>query len=82
MRALLRLMVVVTGMALLVFAVRDVASFGIGISSSGSSASNQLWDALGDAVSWGIEYKVGVTVAFIVCLAVLYVRRVPPISSK
>jgi hypothetical protein len=81
MRAFLRLIVVVTGMALLVFAVRDVASVGMGISSS-SSASHQLWDAFRDAVTWGVEYKVGVTVAFIVCLAVLYVRRVPPISSK
>ena len=81
MRAVLRLIVVVTGMALLVFAVRDVASVGMGISSN-SSVSRQLWDAFGDAVTWGVEYKVGVTVAFIVCLAVLYVRRVPPISSK
>ena len=81
MRAFLRLIVVVTGMALLVFAVRDVASVGMGISSN-SSASRQLWDALGDAVRWGIEYKVGVTVAFIVCLAVLYLSRVPPIKSK
>jgi hypothetical protein len=81
MRALLRLIVVVTGMALLVFAVRDVASVGMGISSN-SSASRQLWDAFADAVTWGIEYKVGATIAFIVCLAVLYVRRVPTVRSK
>ena len=70
MRALLRLIVVVTGMALLVFAVRDVAIVGMGISSN-SSASRQLWDAFADAVTCGIEYKVGATIAFIVCLAVL-----------
>jgi uncharacterized membrane protein YczE len=82
MRALLRLIVVVTGMALLVFAVRDMVSLGMGLSSSVSHAPRDLWDALGDAVTWGIEYKVGATVAFIVCLAVLYVRKVPTVRSK
>ena len=82
MKALLRFVLVVTGVVLLGFAVHDMVSFGMGVSSSVSHAPRELWDALADAVSWGIEYKVGATVAFIFCLAVLYVRRVPPISSK
>jgi len=82
MRPLLRLMVVVTGIALLGFAVHDVASLGTRISSTVSHAPQQFWDALGNAATWGISYKVGATVAFIVCFAVLYVGRVPPIRSK
>ena len=82
MRAFLRLIVVVTGMALLVFAVRDMVSFGMGVSSSVSHAPRELWDALGDAVTWGIQYKQWATIAFIVCLAALYLYRVPPIKSK
>ena len=82
MKASLRFVIAVTGVALLGFAVRDMVSFGMGVSSSVSHAPRELWDALADAVSWGIEYKVGATVAFIVCLAVLYLSRVPPIKSK
>ena len=82
MKASLRLLFAVTGVALLGFAVHDMVSFGMGVSASVSHAPRELWDVLADAVSWGIEYKVGATVAFIFCLAVLYVRRVPPISSK
>jgi hypothetical protein len=82
MRPLLRLMVFITGMALLVFAVHDLASLWMGMSSSVSLSPQQLWDALGDATTWGISYKVGATVAFIVCLAVLYVEGILPIRSK
>ena len=82
MRAFLRLIVVVTGMALLVFAVRDMVSFGMGVSSSVSHAPRELWDALGDAVTWGIQYKQLATIAFIVCLVALYLYRVPSIKSK
>ena len=82
MRAFLRLIVVVTGMALLVFAVRDMVSFGMGVSSSVSHAPRELWDALGDAVTWGIQYKQWATIAFIVCLVALYLYRVPSIKSK
>jgi hypothetical protein len=82
MRALLRLMVVITGIALIGFAVHDVASLGMGVFSSVARAPQQFWDALGQATTWGIGYKIGATVAFIVCLAVLYVSRVPPIRGK
>jgi hypothetical protein len=82
MKALLRFVLVVTGMVLLGFAVHDVVSFGMGASSSVSNAPREVWEILKDAVAWGIEYRVGATAAFIFCLAVLYVRRVPPISSK
>ena len=82
MRAFLRLIVVVTGMALLVFAVRDMVSFGMGVSSSVSHAPRELWDALGDAVTWGIQYKQRATIAFIVCLVARYLYRVPSIKSK
>jgi hypothetical protein len=82
MKASLRLVFAITGVALLGFAVHDMVSFGMSVFSSGSHAPRELWDALGDAVTWGIEYKVGVTVAFIVCLTVLYVRRVPALKSK
>ena len=82
MRAFLRLIVVVTGMALLVFAVRDMVSFGMGVSSSVSHAPREVWDALGDTLTWGIQYKQWATIAFIVCLVALYLYRVPSIKSK
>jgi hypothetical protein len=82
MRPLLRLMVVVTGVALLGFAVRDVANLRISASSIIARAPQRLWDALGDATTWRISYKVGATVAMIVCFAILYVSRVSPIRSK
>jgi hypothetical protein len=80
MRALLKSMVVVMGIALLASAVHHVAS--LGMTSSVLNAPQQLWYALGDATTWGVSYKAVATVVFIVCLAVLYVRRVPPIHSK
>ena len=82
MKASLRFVIAAIGVALLGFAVHDMVSFGMDVSSSVSHAPRELWDALGDAVAWGIQYKVGVTVAFIVCLAVLYVKAVSPMSSK
>jgi hypothetical protein len=41
-----------------------------------------LWGALGDAVTWGIEYKEGTTAVFVVCLVVLYMLRNPTIKSR
>jgi len=82
MRPLLRLMIVVTGIALLGLAVHDVASLRMGASSTIVRAPQQFWDAIGDATRWGISYTAGATVAFIVGLAVLYVGRVPAIRSK
>jgi hypothetical protein len=82
MRVLLRSMVVVIGIALLVFAVHHVASLEMGMTSTVLNAPQQLWYALGDATPWGVSYRAVATVVFIACLAVLYVRRVPPIHSK
>jgi presenilin-like A22 family membrane protease len=69
MRALLRLMIGIIGIALLAFAVHEM-------SSSVLNAPQQLWNALGDATTWGVSYKVVATVVFIVCLAVLYVTQI------
>jgi hypothetical protein len=82
MRTALILIVVVSAAAMLAFAVHDVVSLGIGISSSASRAPKQFWDALGDAVIWGIEYKELATAAFVVCLAALYIGRNPTIKTK
>jgi hypothetical protein len=82
MKASLRFVIAATGVALLGFAVHDMVSFGMGVSSSVSHAPRELWNALGDAVTWGIQYKQWATIAFIVCLAALYLYRVPPVKSK
>jgi len=79
-RALPKFVVTATGVALLGFAVHDIASIGMGFSSTVSA--HQFWDALEAVVTWGIEYKVGVAIAFGVCLAILHVSRVPPIKDK
>ena len=77
MRPALRLMVVVSAIILLAFAVHDVVRLGMGISSSASHAPKQFWEALVDAFTWGIEYKEGATAAFIVGLVALYLIRSP-----
>jgi hypothetical protein len=81
MRTALICIVVVSAAVMLGFAVHDVVSFGMGISSSASRAPKQFWDALGDAVIWGIEYKEGATVIFIVCFVVLCILRSPTKSG-
>jgi len=82
MKAFLKFVVAVTGVGLLGFAIHDMVSFGMGVSSSVSRAPQQFWDALEDAITWGIQYKVEVTVAFVVGLIILYLWTVPPIKSK
>jgi ABC-type Fe3+ transport system permease subunit len=82
MKAALIVIVVVSALVLLAFAVHDLISFGMGISSSASDASKQFWDAVGDALSWGIEYKAGATAVFLICLAILYIGRNPTIKSR
>jgi hypothetical protein len=81
MRTALIFMVVVSAVVLLGFAVHDVVSFGMGISSSASRAPKQFWDALGDAVTWSIEYKEGATAVFVICLVVLYIVKNPTKSG-
>ena len=82
MKALLRFVLVVTGVVLLGFAVHDMVSFGMGVSSSVSRAPRELWDVLVDAVTWGIHYKEMAIVAFVVCFLALYISRAPSIDIK
>ena len=82
MKASLRLLFAVTGVVLLGFAVHDMVSFGMGVSSSVSHAPRELWDVLVDAVTWGIQYKEMAIVAFVVCFLALYLSRVPSINIK
>jgi ABC-type Fe3+ transport system permease subunit len=81
MRTALICIVVVSAVIMLGFAVHDVVSFDMGISSSASRAPKQFWDALGDAVTWGIEYKEGATAVFVICLVVLYIVKNPTKSG-
>ena len=78
MRASYRVTVFVIGLALLALAVYYVPSSGMGISSSSSPASKQFWDT----APWGISYKLGAIVAVLVCLAIRYISRVPPIRGE
>jgi len=82
MKAALAVIVVLSAVGLLAFAVHDVVSFGMGIYASASYAPKQLWGTLWDAVTWDIEYKEGTTAVFIVCLVVLYMLRNPTIKSR
>jgi hypothetical protein len=79
-RALPKFVVTAIGVALLGFAVHDIVSLGMGLSSIASA--RQFWDALGDLVTWAIAYRVGVAVAFWVCVAMLYVSGVLPMKNK
>jgi hypothetical protein len=81
MRTALISIAVVSAAVMLGFAVHDVVSFGMGISSSTSRAPKQFWDAVGNAVTWGIQYKEGTTAIFIVCLVVLYIIKSPTKSG-
>lgn len=78
MRGSYRYMVVVVGLVFLALAVYFVLSSGIGISSIRSQVSNQSWDA----AAGGVSYKLAAIVAIIVCLAVRYVSRVPPVHGE
>ena len=82
MKAALIVIVIVSALALLAFAVHDLISFGMGMFSSASDAPNQFWDAVGDAFSWGIEYKEGATAVFLIGLAILYILKEPTIKSR
>ena len=82
MKALLRFVLVVTGVVLLGFAVHDMVSFGMGVSSSVSHAPRELWYVLVDVVTWGIHYKEMAIVAFVVCFLALYISRAPSIDIK
>jgi hypothetical protein len=55
MKAALKFIVVLGGAVLLSFAVHDTVSFGWRISTGASRARKQFWDALVDAVAWGIQ---------------------------
>ena len=81
-RSLPKFVAAVTGVTLLGFAVHDIVSLRMGFSSSVLGAPHQLWDAVGDVITWGIEYKVGATIVFVICLAILYVTKVPAIKDK
>jgi hypothetical protein len=82
MKAALIFIVVVSALVLLVFAAHDLISFGTGISRSAPDAPNQFWDAVGDALSWCIEYKEGATAVLLICLAILYIAKNPTIKSR
>ena len=82
MKSVLKVVAAVTGAALLGFAVHDMIILRMGMTSSFSHAPQRLWDALWDSVSWGLEYKIALTVAFLVCVAILYIRQVPPLKTK
>jgi len=82
MKSVLKVVAAVTGAALLGFAVHDMMILRLGMSSSFSRAPQRLWDSVVGVVSWGIEYKIALTVAFLVSVAVLYIRRVPPLKTK
>ena len=82
MKAALKVVVVVTGLTLLAFVVRDMVSFGTGIPDSIWRSPSRMWDALGDAVTSDIDYKVAVLVALLASLAILFVDQVPSIRSK
>ena len=75
MAAALKFIVWASAILLLCFAVHDVFSFGMSVSSSASHAPRQLWDAIGDAVAWSHDYKEATTAIFLVCLALLYIGR-------
>ncbi|MGA2371406.1 MAG: hypothetical protein ACLPPV_21195 [Candidatus Korobacteraceae bacterium] len=77
MKSGLLFVVVVCAVVLVGFAVHDIVTFGMGILGSATHAPGQFRDALANAVAWGMEYKEGVTIAFIVCLAALYLARHP-----
>ena len=77
MKSVLLFVFAVCAVVLLGFAVHDIVSLRMGIFGSASHAPKQFWDAVVDAVAWGMEYKEGVTIAFIVCLAALYLARHP-----
>jgi len=81
MKSALVFVFVVCGVMLLGFAVHDVVSFGMGISGSAAHAPKQFWDAVVDAVAWGMEYKEGATAIFIVCVVGLYALRNPGIRD-
>jgi len=82
MKAALRFIAVASAVVLLSFFFRDIIRLGMGISSSASSAPKHFWDALGDAVAWGLEYKEGATAVLIICLVILYIGRDPTIKNR
>jgi hypothetical protein len=82
MKAVLNVVVVVTGLTLLAFVVHDMVSFGWGISGSVWHAPSRFWDAFADATRSDIDYKMGVIVALAASLAILFVNWVPSVRSK
>ncbi|MGA2905472.1 MAG: hypothetical protein ABSD98_16725 [Candidatus Korobacteraceae bacterium] len=81
MKSVLLFVFAVCAVVLLGFAVHDIVSLRMGIFGSASHAPKQFWDAVVDAVAWGMEYKEAATVIFIICLLALYAASNPRIRN-
>jgi hypothetical protein len=82
MRTVLLYILAVTVVVMVAFGVRDAVSFGIGVSGGASRAPRDLWNALGDAVSWGLEYKEGAAAILIICVTLLFIGKDPKIKHR
>lgn len=82
MRTVLIYILAGTLVVMVAFGIRDAISFGIGVSDGASRAPRDLWNALGDAVSWGVEYKEGALAILIVCVTLLVIGRDPKIKHR
>ncbi len=82
MRTVLLYILAVTVVVMVAFGIRDAVSFGIGVSAGASRAPRDLWNALGDAVSWGLEYKEGAAAIIIVCVTLLFIGKDPKVKHR